>query len=53
MTCYEQLSSARAQPDSGITSAMHDDTSGEDTDDEEDDGVYQGIPEEKFTTYDQ
>ncbi|XP_060569006.1 pleckstrin homology domain-containing family F member 2-like [Ruditapes philippinarum] len=51
LTCFGKLSSAKNPSESGITNTP-DDSSGEDTDDEDDDAVYQGIPEDQFQTYD-
>lgn len=51
LTCFEQLSNARNQPGAGMSSAMQDDSSGEDTDDDDDaNPVYQGIPDQ-FQSY--
>lgn len=50
LTCYGKLSSAGSQ--TGLTNQLGD-SSGEESDDEEEDSVYQGIPEDQFTSYEQ
>lgn len=50
LTCYNKLSSASSQ--TGLTN-QSESSSGEESDDDEEDGVYQGIPEDKFQSYDQ
>ncbi|WAR01742.1 PKHF2-like protein [Mya arenaria] len=55
LSCFEKLSNSRSQSDQvgfpapAVTS--NDESSGSDSDEEDDDAVYQGIPEDQFQSY--